>query len=185
MNLVVNCLHPEGLTPDEQVFLQLLSKKDYSLLEDLHSKDLLKINKDTLVETGFILSWHEDFSKIIVSTQRVKKVDSVSSWIDRYRNVFKDKKAGSMGSKKSCIEKMEKFVKEYPEYNNPDLIVSAAERYVNTQKSSQYMYLQQADYVISKKDYGGTNSRLATFCEEVLSLSNITEKFNPAGRQTI
>ena len=185
MNLVVNCFHPQGLTPDEQVFLQLLSKKEYSSLKDLLTKDLLKVNSKILVDEGFILSWNDDLSKIILSSQKVKKDELVSSWIDRYRNVFKDKKAGSMGSRKACLEKMEKFVKEYPEYNRPDLIISAAERYVNTQKSSQYMYLQQADYVISKKDHGSTGSRLATFCEEVLMLSDKTEKFNEAGRQTI
>ena len=68
---------------------------------------------------------------------------------------------------------------------NLNLILSAAQRYVNSESKNNYQYLQKADYVISKKDVDAVNSRLAAFCEEVLDLESRQEKFNQAGRQTI
>ena len=80
---------------------------------------------------------------------------------------------------------MKKFIEEYPTYANVDLILGAAERYINSESRNNYIYLQRADYVISKKDVDSVSSRLATFCEEVAELEDKQEKFNPAGRQTI
>tara|TARA_R110000851_G_scaffold326249_1_gene494737 strand:- start:65 stop:619 length:555 start_codon:yes stop_codon:yes gene_type:complete len=184
MNIIINCVHPEGLTPDEQVFIQLL-RTDIKLLESLMSKSLLIVNKEHLVSNGYILAWKDSLSEIILSNKKVPKSQNITDWIDNYRNVFKNKKAGAMGSKKSCVEKMLKFVKDYPEYSDPELIVSAATRYVNTQRISRYDYLQRADYVISKKDSDSVTSRLAAFCEEIIENENKVEVFNQAGRQTI
>ena len=184
MNIIVNCVHPEGLTPDEQVFVQLL-RTDIKLLDSLVSKSLLKIDKEHLVSSGHILAWKDNLSEIIISNKKVPKNQEIADWIDNYRAVFKNKKSGAMGSKKSCLEKMVKFVKDYPEYADPELIVSAATRYVNTQRISGYDYLQRADYVISKKDSDSVTSRLAAFCEEIIENENKVEVFNQAGRQTI
>ena len=184
MNIIVNCVHPEGLTPDEQVFVELI-RTNIELLDSLMSKNLLKVDKDHLVSSGHILSWSDNLSEIILSNKKVPKNQEIADWIDDYRAVFKNKKAGAMGSRKSCVEKMTKFVNEYPEYSDPELIVAAAARYVNTQRISGYSYLQRADYVISKKDSDSVTSRLAAFCEEIIENENKVEVFNQAGRQTI
>ena len=105
MNIIINCVHPEGLTPDEQVFIQLL-RTDIKLLESLMSKSLLIVNKEHLVSNGYILAWKDSLSEIILSNKKVPKSQNITDWIDNYRNVFKNKKAGAMGSKKSCVEKM-------------------------------------------------------------------------------
>ena len=177
MKIIVNCVHPEALTPDEQVFIHLL-QTNQALLEVIMKKNLLKIDKDHLVSSGHLLSWSDNLSEIIISNKMTPKNQD-------YRAVFKNKKAGAMGSRKSCIDKMTKFVAEYPEYSDRELIISAATRYVNTERVSNYRYLQRADYVISKKDSDSVTSRLAAFCEEVLELANTKEVFNQAGRQTI
>lgn len=184
MKVVVNCIHPDGLSPDEQVFIHLL-RTNRELAEAMYSKNLLKVDKDHLVSTGQVLSWNDNIPEIILSNVKAPKQQGVEEWIERYRQVFKNKKAGAMGSKQSCIDKMKKFIADYPEFSNPELIISAATRYVNTQRVNNYAYLQRADYVISKKDSDTTNSRLAAFCEEVLDLDSKEEKFNQAGRQTI
>jgi hypothetical protein len=184
MKLVINCIHPDGLTPDEQVFVQLL-RSNRSLAEAMVEKNLLKVDKEHLLSSGHILGWNDNVTEIILSNVKSPKSAGIEDWIDRYREVFKNKRIGSMGSKKACVEKMEKFIAEYPEYSDPELIISAANRYVNSQKSSNYIYLQRADYVISKKDIDSTNSRLAAFCEEILENETKTQKFNESGRQSI
>jgi hypothetical protein len=184
MKIVVNCVHPDGLSPDEQVFIHLI-RNNRELADAMYSKNLLKIDKDHLVSTGQVLGWNDNVQEIILSNVKTPKQEGVEEWIERYRQVFKNKKAGAMGSKQSCIDKMRRFIQSYPEFNNPELIISAATRYVNTQRVNNYAYLQRADYVISKKDSDTTNSRLAAFCEEVLDLESNEEKFNQAGRQTI
>ncbi len=184
MKIVIDCFHPEGLTPDEQVFVELL-QNNKDILERLVTKSLLKVDKEHLLSSGCILSWSDNLSEIILSNKNVPKNQKITDWIDDYRAVFKNKKAGAMGSKKSCIEKMTKFIKEYPEFSEPDLIISAAARYVNTQRISNYSYLQRADYVISKKDSDSVTSRLAAFCEEIIDNEGKVETFNQAGRQTI
>lgn len=185
MKVIVDCLQPEGLTPDEQVFLHLL-RVNRPLAEAMMTNNLLKVDKEHLIKSGHILGWNESITEIILSNVKAPKPKSVEEWIDRYREVFKNKKIGSMGSKRACVEKMEKFIAEYPEYSDPELIISAANRYVNSQKSNNYLYLQRADYVISKRDLDSTNSRLAAFCEEILSNESKEEsKFNESGRQSI
>lgn len=184
MNIIVNCQHPDGLTPDEQVFLHLL-RNDINTLSSLLAKDLLKIDKEHLISSGYIFAWRDNVKNIIVSKRRVPKSQAVEEWIEDYRALFKNKKSGAMGTRKTCIEKMIKFIKEYPEYSDPELILAAATRYINTQRASGYTYLQRADYVISKKDSDSVTSRLAAFCEEVAESENKVEVFNQAGRQTI
>ena len=120
MKIIIDCLHPEGLTPDEQVFISLL-QSDTAMLEELMTKGILKVDKDHLIDRGYILSWSDTISEIILSNKKSPKNRKIIDWIDEYREVFKNKKSGAMGSRKSCIEKMTKFIKEYPENSDPEL----------------------------------------------------------------
>lgn len=169
------------MSPNEQIFLQLLKEKAYDKIQEFtYPVDLAK-----MVEAGVILNMDKDPSKIILSTKNKSNIQNIESWIDDYRKLFKNKKSGAMGSRNSCIFKMKKFIEEYPTYAKIDLIMAAAQRYINSESRNNYIYLQRADYVISKKDVDSVGSRLATFCEEIAELEDKQEKFNPAGRQTI
>lgn len=169
------------LSPNEQVYLQLLQEKAYDRLQEFN----YPVDLTRMVEAGVILNIDGDPSKIILSTKDKSNVKDIESWIDDYRKLFKNKKSGAMGSRKACVFKMKKFIEEYPTYAKIDLILAAAQRYINSESRNNYTYLQRADYVISKKDVDSVSSRLATFCEEIAELENKQEKFNPAGRQTI
>jgi len=169
------------LSPNEQVYLQLLQEKAYDKLQEFD----YPIDLTRMVEAGVIMNTSDDPSKIILSTKDKSNVKDIESWIDDYRKLFRNKKSGAMGSRKACVFKMKKFIEEYPTYASVDLILGATQRYINSESRNNYTYLQRADYVISKKDVDSVNSRLATFCEEVAELEDKQEKFNPAGRQTI
>ena len=169
------------MSPNEQVFLQLLQEKAYDKIQEF----TYRIDLTRMVEAGVIMNIDEDLRKIILSTKDKSNIQNIEDWIDDYRRLFKNKKSGAMGSRHSCVFKMKKFIEEYPIYANIDLIMAATQRYINSESHSNYSYLQRADYVISKKDVDSVSSRLATFCEEVAELEDKQEKFNPAGRQTI
>lgn len=90
----------------------------------------------------------------------------IESYVDEYRNLFKGLKPGSMGDKKACVKKLVQFYKEYAEYANKDLILSATKRYINS--LNNYTYLKQADYFIFKQDHTKIDkSMLASYCEEI------------------
>jgi hypothetical protein len=94
--------------------------------------------------------------------------DDVESWIDSWRKLFSGKKPGSMGDRNACVAKMQKFLLQYPDYNK-DLIFKATNAYIISLHGN-FNFLQQADYFIYKQDPGTkgiTNSRLATFCEDI------------------
>jgi hypothetical protein len=69
MKLVINCIHPDGLTPDEQVFVQLL-RSNRSLAEAMMEKNLLKVDKEHLLSSGHILGWNDNVTEIILSNVR-------------------------------------------------------------------------------------------------------------------
>ena len=185
MKYPVEFRHPLGISPDEQIFLSLLKDKKVEIAQSALDNAELKVDLDFLKEKGFILNNPPFVKDIILSKKNPDNVNDVEEWIEDYRLLFKSKKMGAMGSKSACIFKMKKFLVEYPEYANVQLIMDAARRYINSEKKNGYMYLQRADYIISKKDHDSVNSRLAIFCEEVNSLEDAVQKFNEAGRQTI
>ncbi len=130
MKIVVNCVHPDGLSPDEQVFIHLI-RNNRELADAMYSKNLLKIDKDHLVSTGQVLGWNDNVQEIILSNVKTPKQEGVEEWIERYRQVFKNKKAGAMGSKQSCIDKRRRFIQSYPEFNKQELIIYAITRSVS------------------------------------------------------
>lgn len=185
MKYPVEFKHPLGLSPDEQVFISLLQEKKFDIAQQALEEADLKVDLDFLKAKGVILNTSSNVKELILSKKNPNNVQDIEDWIEDYRLLFKGKKMGAMGSKSACIFKMKKFLVEYPEYADINLIMDAARRYINSEKKNGYMYLQRADYIISKKDHDSVNSRLAIFCEEVNSLEDTTEKFNSAGRQTI
>lgn len=93
----------------------------------------------------------------------VNKKDNFEDFIKEYRNIWKGLKIGSQGNAKSCSEKMQRWMKENPNYSQDD-IIRAANTYINS--LDDFKYLQKADYFIYKKDKFGETSRLSDYIDE-------------------
>lgn len=116
----------------------------------------------------------ELFKTQVITTKKLKEesvdiMDDISGWIDDYRSLFKGKKVGAMGDKTSCIAKMARFFKQYPEHADKDKVMKAAEKYINSEGLNQnYKFLQRADYFIFKESSSKDEiSKLASFCDEL------------------
>ena len=179
--LDLNFLKEQNITPEEFLLLiELLSEKD----ED-HSPNCY--NHNLLEEKGFIkktpeynfvlrekskllldfLSIESNYSnykekKIIKKSNRVIN-EGFDEFIEEYRNLWKGLKVGSLGSYRTCYDKMKRWMSENPNYSKED-ILKAARIYIKS--LDNYQYLQQADYFIFKKDGKDENSRLSAFIEE-------------------
>ena len=104
-----------------------------------------------------------------VSTRTINQI--IKERLHEFRSLWKGLAPGSMGSKKSCEEKLSRWIKENPEYSFDD-ILQAAKNYINS-LGGNYKYLQRADYFIFKKEGKEESSRLSAFIEEVhLELPN-------------
>lgn len=100
--------------------------------------------------------------KIIKKSNRIIN-EGFDEFIEEYRNLWKGLKVGSMGSPLACKEKMERWMKENPNYSKED-ILKASKIYINS--LNNYQYLQAAHYFIYKKDGKEEDSRLSAFIEE-------------------
>ena len=179
--LDLNFLKEQNISPEEFLLLiELLSEKD----ED-HSPNCY--NHNLLEEKGFIKKTPEynfvlrEKSKLLLdflsiessysdykSKKVVKKSNRVinegfDEFIEEYRKLWKGLKVGSLGSYKTCYDKMKRWMSENPNYSKED-ILKAARIYIKS--LDNYQYLQQADYFIFKKDGKDENSRLSAFIDE-------------------
>lgn len=177
--LDLNFLKEQNITPEEFILLIHLKNDNISsLFEDqfhgLEEKQFVKIidNEIILREKSKLLlnflSIESNYSnykdkKIIKKSNRVIN-EGFDEFIEEYRNLWKGLKVGSMGSPTACKEKMERWMKENPDYSKED-ILKAARIYINS--VDNYQYLQAAHYFIYKKDNGKEeDSRLSAFIEE-------------------
>lgn len=176
--LDLNFLKEQNVSPEE--FLVLIglnnnldiehSKSWFSILE---IKGFIKRNGSEIIlrEKGKLLleflSIESNYSnykekKIIKKSNRIIN-EGFDEFIEEYRNLWKGLKVGSMGSPNACKEKMERWMKENPNYSKED-ILKAAKIYINS--LNNYQYLQAAHYFIYKKDGKEEDSRLSAFIEE-------------------
>ena len=144
------------------------------ILEKLQEKQFIKIitysevilreKSKLLLDFLSIESNYSDYKekKIIKKSNRVIN-EGFDEFIEEYRNLWKGLKVGSMGSPMACKEKMERWMKENPNYSKED-ILKAAKIYINS--LNNYQYLQAAHYFIYKKDGKEEDSRLSAFIEE-------------------
>lgn len=164
---------------DEIIILELLKQKDYSTLYHLMGEKPKAIRHDfqsalvSLSQLGLINDKSEiveikdivdkiyssvDIPKILELSDEGKKLvgatdENVKDWIEEWRNLFpKGIKSGGYplrGSKKGCLRKMKKFLKENPTITK-DEIFHATEKYLNERKKENYEYTKVADYFIEK-----------------------------------
>jgi len=163
-------LHPVG-----QIIMHFLHLKKYEQVIKYFPKTYVSYING-LIKLGYIVNKEADnydLAALILNKSKLKKLigelETSELWIEEYRELFKGKKAGSMGTRSACIKKMDKFIKETG--NSREVIMSATQRYINSNRENGYSYLQQADYFIYKNEnYGGSaleTSKLATYCEEI------------------
>ena len=146
---------------------------DNIVLNELQDKQFIKlINKEVIVreKTKLLIDFlsiessYSDYKekKIIKKSNRVIN-EGFDEFIEEYRKLWKGLKVGSLGSYKTCYDKMKRWMSENPNYSKED-ILKAARIYIKS--LDNYQYLQQADYFIFKKDGKDENSRLSAFIDE-------------------
>ena len=176
--LDLNFLKEQNIKPQDFLLLIQLNNGEegsdfYEDFESLQDKGFIKLIGENFIirEKGKLLldflsieSNYSDYKnkKIIKKSNRVIN-EGFDEFIEEYRNLWKGLKVGSMGSPIACKEKMERWMKENPNYSKED-ILKAARIYINS--LNNYQYLQAAHYFIYKKDGKEEDSRLSAFIEE-------------------
>jgi hypothetical protein len=176
MNIQIdlNKLHTEGLTPNEYIYLYLTVNK-IPLLSALPC-DLEKLQK-----LGYIKITSEDElvlrSKINKLFTTVDIAGDVDTWIDDWRHIWPDGvKSGGRpvrGTKSECIKKMKAFIQKNKQFSKSD-IFAAALAYSIERKRDGYKFMVCADYFINKQDSG---SMLEAWCDDMKSRGAKVEDF--------
>lgn len=86
----------------------------------------------------------------------------VNSWIEEWRNLFPTIKISSRpakGSKQSVLTKMNKFVKQHPEYTK-EQIMAVTKMYIFEKTRENFKFMQCADYFIEKNGMSSLESLL-------------------------
>jgi hypothetical protein len=144
--------------------------KDQILLYDLEDSKYIKIIschdvtcKFDIRSKGYaIVENKEIFLEEYAPRPRIN-----TDWIDTYRGLFKTVGTRYSSDKNSIIKRLEWFGKTYPEFNDQEIIIKAAEKYIAEEAFKNYQYLQRADYFICKGKGMELTSRLATYCEQI------------------
>lgn len=93
--------------------------------------------------------------------------DNIEDFVNEYRNLFpRGEISGGYpvrGDKRGCIERMQKFLKLYPDYSR-EVILEATRNYINRKEKEGFRYMQLAHYFILKDKI----SNLAGECEMIL-----------------
>lgn len=152
-------LVPEGIDLEKlesKLFIKLIDNKIYLREKAIKLIEFLSIESDISFNTN---------KKEIKKSKRV-----ISSEIEERIHEFRDKwrglKTGSMGSEKACKEKLNRWMKENPNYSF-EQILKAVDLYLNTE-GTNLRYLQRADYFIFKQENSKEEvSRLSAFIDEI------------------
>lgn len=164
-------------SPDDYASLELvlskhdtnhLQEKGYIKIEKIDDTELAHLRQEALdlLEYLKIDSFEEFEAPKIVKKSNRKISAEVVGRIDEYRNKWKGRKAGSMGSRQSCIDKLSRWIITNPEYSFDD-VLRAADIYLETEGMNS-RYLQRADYFIYKQENNREeSSRLSAFIDEL------------------
>lgn len=130
------------------------NKKSYIIRE---KTNILLENMQSSIITDYI----KPVEKLITSKPHVKEDYDINLFRDKWKGLAR----GSMGGKNSCKEKMNRWMKENPEYSYDD-VLKAADIYIDS-LNNNYTYLQRADYFIFKKEGKDESSRLSAYVDEI------------------
>jgi len=177
MEVDINLLVDNNLTPDEYVFLYYLDKGQiYSV--DLVT-DYKKMEKAGFIKIGEKIYIRKKGSDIVNNKRSVTikppTTDIILDWVDDWRNLFPKgvKTAGYSvrGTRGGCIKKMKKFIKNNKKVTK-DQIFKATELYIEEKKRVRYAYMRIADYFIEKD--GG--SLLENYIEQLDSTETVSDQ---------
>jgi len=106
----------------------------------------------------------EENVKTIKKSERI--INTELERIDEFRFKWKGLKSGAMGSAQSCKDKLNRWMKENPQYSFDD-ILKASDMYINS-LNGDYRFLQRADYFIYKQENNREeSSRLSAHIDEI------------------
>lgn len=167
-----NLLEEQNLTLDEFNALILITRGSIYLggtTKSLQEKQFVKITEDNEVilrERGKIFMDLISIDKPVVRKKKIVEPNSeFEDFIQEYRLLWKGRKAGSMGSRIPCIEKMTRWMQENPTYTK-DEILKAAKLYLDSVENVRF--LQRADFFIFKEDqHKVESSTLSAFIEDI------------------
>ena len=178
LHINLTTLFNSSLTGTQYILLLLLHKKEYKAVEKLVIREFGY--SDTYHGEIYYLLEEEGWIKIngsklpqdievrgkFLELLSEKEAGNSESWIDEYRDLFRNTRSGKMGDKTACIRNMDRLLAANPQYNKED-ILKATRHYIRT--CNDYNYLTQADYFISKTDTktGNVVSKILTYLEEV------------------
>lgn len=135
--------------------------------EDTLLKIVLRTSSIDIIETLLIdkdITFKND-KKIIKKSKRVINND-IENRIDEFRNKWRGLKPGSMGSLKSCKDKLSRWMTENPNYSF-DEVLKAADLYLNNE-GRNLRFLQRADYFIYKQENNREEaSRLSAYIDDI------------------
>lgn len=177
LHINLTTLFNSSLTGTQYILLLLLHKKEYKAVEKLVIREFGY--SDTYHGEIYYLLEEEGWIKIngsklpqdievrgkFLELLSEKEAGNSESWIDEYRDLFRNTRSGKMGDKTACIRNMDRLLAANPQYNKED-ILKATRHYIRT--CNDYNYLTQADYFISKTDTktGNVVCKLLTYLEE-------------------
>lgn len=161
INPTIEKLIEENEIPRGLALLYLL-KIYFEINEDqpISQEVITKVNFLKIVEKeGEIVKWN-------IPLFSNNPIIEDMSWIEEYRNLFREVKPSSIGSRTGVYTKMGKFLKNNPTVT-PDQILQATEIYVDELKTGgSTQFIMNADNFISRQDTDKTmKSRLELYLE--------------------
>lgn len=144
-------------------YIKLIQEKDEEII-------ILRHKSVELIENLFVeaeISFDNDKKKVLKSNRTIN--NELESRTEEYRNKWKGLKPGSMGSLKACKQKLNRWMKENPDYSFDD-ILKAVDIYLNSGVLKDLRFLKQADNFIFKQNANKEEeSFLSAFIEEIHS----------------
>ena len=179
--------------PDELLLLSLLEKDNDTLFNELltdsyYVSALIKLSIKGVVSTNIPITTKikmnnvsvvKDMYKLFFSRPTMSSLKTkVKGWIQEYRDLYPKGMNPNgypfKGDKQGCINNMAKFLLNYPEFDNKELILNATKSYLDKKKKDNYDYVSMADRFIWKNGM----STLAGYCEQLKDGTIKNEKRN-------
>lgn len=171
-----------GLSADEYVLVKLLSIKNFDLIAELP----ISIDVENLVNIGWLdaqtskltdmqlTDYAHDQLGIIHSVD----LDELAEWI---RGMWDNTKPGAMSSLQGVKNRLNMFVRHHPQYSM-DTIKVAVQLYVDRERdNSHYKFLKTTvNFIYERDGFGDFQSKLADFCETVLSDEGVDGQYRRA-----
>ena len=133
-----------GLQLDLDILHNLQEKQFVKLIIDkFGTNTIIREKSKLLLDFLSIENSYSDYkSKKVVKKSTRTISEGFDEFIEEYRNLWKGLKVGSLGSYKTCYDKMKRWMSENPNYSKDD-ILKAARIYIKS--LDNYQYLQQAE----------------------------------------